>query len=369
MNLSVGIIGLASVGKTALFSAVTRRGTAGGGRSTSTTVAVPDERLDVLAAMVKPKRITPATVQFVDVAGLVKGGSQEGGLGGQFLGQLQAVNALAVVLRCYDRPDLGLGAEPAQPLDDLEAILLEMQLSDLSRIEKRLERTAKAARSKDAQAVREEALLVPLREALNAGHSARSVGISESDAALLKDLALLTLKPLIFVANVSEDDLGVIYNDDRPDPHSIRETLRHIEQAAPANEAEVAIVCAQLEAELAELDDEDAREYLHSLGITTTGFSRFIAAAYRELGLITFLTAGEPEVRAWTVRQGARAPEAAGAIHSDIERGFIRVEVTPFDKLVEAGSPAKAKELGHTRLEGKDYVMREGDVVYFRFSV
>lgn len=369
MNISVGIIGLGGVGKTALFSALTRRSTSGGGRSTTATVSVPDERLDVLAAMVKPKRIVAAGVQFVDVAGLVKGSSQEGGLGGQFLGQLQAVNALAVVVRCFDRPDVGFGPEPAQPLDDLEAILLELQLSDLSRVEKRLERTAKAARSKDQQAQREEAALVALRDALNAGRSARSVGLSDSDAASLKDLALLTLKPLIFVANVAEDDLGIIYNQDRPDPHRIRETMARIEEAARANDAEVAVVCAQLEAELAELEDEDAREYLESLGITTTGFSRFIEAAYRELGLLTFLTAGEPEVRAWTVRRGARAPEAAGTIHSDIERGFIRVEVTPYERLVEAGSQARAKELGYTRLEGKDYVMQEGDVVYFRFSV
>ena len=369
MNLSLGIIGLANVGKTTLFSALTRRSTTAGGRSTTATVPVPDERLDVLAGMVKPKRVVPTGVQFVDVAGLVKGGSQEGGLGGQFLGQLQGVNALAIVLRCYDRPDLGFGPEPAQPLEDLETILLELQLSDLSRIEKRLERTSKAARSKDAQAQREEATLLALRDALNAGKSARGVGISDADAAALKDLALLTLKPLIFVANVSEDDLAAIYNPDRPDPHGIRATLASIEDAARDNQAEVAMVCAQLEAELAELEDDDAREYLESLGITATGFSRFIEAAYRVLGLLTFLTAGEPEVRAWTVRRGARAPEAAGVIHSDIERGFIRAEITPFDKLVEAGSPAKAKELGYTRLEGKDYLMHEGDVVYFRFSV
>jgi len=369
MNVSVGIIGLAGVGKTALFTGLTQRSTGGGKRSTTATVPVPDERLDVLASMVKPKRVVPTGVQFVDVAGLVKGGSQEGGLGGQFLGQLQSVTALAIVLRCYDRPDLGTGAEPAQPLEDLESILLELQLSDLSRIDKRLERTSKAAKSKDAVAQHEEQTLLALREALDAGRAASTVGLADSDVASLKDLALLTLKPLVFVANVSEDDLSVLYNHDAPDPHGIRDTVRHIEDAAKANDAEVAVVCAQLEAELAELEVEDAREYLASLGITSTGMSRFIGAAYRLLGLLTFLTAGEPEVRAWTVRQGAKGPEAAGAIHSDIERGFIRVEVTPYDKLVEAGNPQRAKELGYTRLEAKDYVMQEGDVVYFRFSV
>jgi GTP-binding protein YchF len=369
MNLSVGIIGLPGVGKTALFNALTRRSTSSGGRSTTATVPVPDDRLDVLARMVHPKRIVPTGVQFVDVAGLVKGASQEGGLGGQFLSQLQGVNALAIVLRCFPLPDLGLGPEPAQPVAELESILLELQLSDLGRIDRRLERTSKAARSRDPQAQREEGILLRVREALDSGRAARSAGISDTEAESIKDLGLLTLKPMIFVANVAEDDLAAAVNPEAPDPGTIRPILDALQTAATENEAEMAVISAQLEAELAELAEEDAAEYLQSLGLDSTGLSRFIAAAYRELGLLTFLTAGEPEVRAWTVRQGARAPEAAGAIHSDIERGFIRVEVTPFDKLVEAGSPARAKEQGFTRLEGKDYVMREGDVVYFRFSV
>ena len=368
MNLSVGIIGLPGAGKTALFAALTRQSTSSG-RSTTATVPVPDERLTVLETMFSPKRVVPAGVQFVDVAGLVKGGAQGGGLGGQFLSQLQSVDALAIVLRAYEMPDIGFGVQPPQPVEDLESILLELQLSDLARIERRLERTSKAARSRDAQAQREEKALQALRDALNEGRSARSVELAESDLAALKDLGLLTLKPLIFVVNVSETGLTAALNPDAVDPEGIRPLLSGIEEAARANEAEVAVVDAQLESELAELDDEDAREYLASLGIAETGLARFIRAAYDELGLITFLTAGKPEVRAWTVRRGARAPEAAGVIHSDIERGFIRVEVTPFDKLVEAGGEAKAKELGYMRLEGKDYVMREGDVVYFRFSV
>ena len=369
MNIAVGIIGLPDVGKTALFQGLTRRNTTAGGRSTLATVPVPDDRLDTLAAMVHPKRIVPTGVQMVDVAGLVKGGSRDGGLGGQFLGQLQGVNALAIVLRCYARPDLGMGAEPAQPLEDLESILLELQLSDLSRVDKRLERTSKAARGRDATAQREEKALLALREALDQGKSARSAGIFEADALLLKDLALTTLKPMVYVANVSEDDLSVLANPEAADPAGARPLLAGIEQAARANGAEVAVVCALLEAELAELEPTDAQEYMASLGISDTGLSRFIAAAYRELGVMTFLTAGEPEVRAWTVREGAKAPEAAGVIHSDIERGFIRAEITPYAKLVEAGNPAKAKELGFTRLEAKDYVMQEGDVVHFRFSV
>jgi GTP-binding protein YchF len=369
MNLSIGIVGLPRVGKSALFSALTHRSISSSGRSSTATVPVPDERLEVLAEMVKPKRVVPAGVQFVDVAGLVKGSAHQGGLGAQLLGQIQGVSALAIVLRCFARPDVGFGPEPAQPLDDLETILLELQLSDLSRIEKRLERTSKAARGRDLQAQREEHTLLALREALNAGRSARSVHISEAEAASLKDLALSTLKPLIVVANVAEEDLAPLFNPEVSDPSGARQMLAEIEEAARVNEAEVAVVCAQLEAELAELDDADAREYLTSLGVETTGLSRFVAAAYRELDLLTFLTAGEPEVRAWTTRKGARAPEAAGEIHSDIERGFIRAEVTPFQLLVEAGSPAKARELGYTRLEGKDYIMQEGDVVYFRFNV
>jgi GTP-binding protein YchF len=367
VNLSVGIVGLPMVGKTALFSALTRRST-GKSKSTNATVPVPDERLDILARMVSPKRVVNAGVQMVDVAGLVRGGaSNEGGLGGQFLGQLQGVNALALVLRAFDAPELGL--EPPRPLDDLESMLLEFQLSDLSRIDKRLERVSKAARSRDAAAMREERVLLELRGALDAGKATRTVEIPDTEALTLKDLALTTLKPLIFVANVSEEDLGILYNPEAEDPLGVREMVARIEEAAQAHDAQVAVVSAQLEAELAELEEADAFDFLTSLGVSETGLSRFISAAYRELGLLTYFTAGEPEVRAWTVRQGAKAPEAAGAIHSDIERGFIRAEVTAFDKLVEAGSPQKAKELGFTRLEGKEYVMHEGDVVYFRFNV
>lgn len=367
MNISVGIIGLPGVGKTSLYSALTRRALENR-RSTTASIPVPDERLDVLAEMFHPKSTVPARVQMVDVAGLIKGATREGGLGAQFLGQLQNVNALAIVLRCYPR-DLGLGPEPAEPLDELASIVLELQLSDLSRIEKRLERTSKSARGRDAGAQREEAILLSLRDALNEGRSALSVGISEADAFAIKDLALSTLKPLILVANVSEEDLPVLFAPETSDPSGIRQTVAAIKDAAVDLGAEVAVVSALLEAELAEMTSEDATEYLQTLGVDESGLSRFVAAAYRELGLLTFLTAGEPEVRAWTVRQGAKAPEAAGTIHSDIERGFIRVEVTPFELLAQAGSAARAKELGFTRLEGKEYVMREGDVVYFRFNV
>ncbi len=369
MNLTVGIIGLPDVGKSSLFTALTHQSSSGRGRGQMATVPVPDERLDKLAEMFKPKRVVNASVQMVDVSGLVRGAAKEGELGGEFLGQLQGVNVLALVLRAYARPDLGLGAEPATPVEDLESMLLELQLSDLARIEKRLERTSKAARGRDPQAQREEQTLFTLRDALNEGRSAASAGISETEAVSIKDLALSTVKPMIFVANVAEEDLAPAFNSQAEDPNGIRDVLQQLREAAEKHSGQVAVVSARLEAELAELDEADALEYLATLGLTDTGLSRFISAAYEELGLLTFFTAGDPEARAWTVRRGAKAPEAAGTIHSDIERGFIRAEVTAFDKLMEAGSAARAKELNFTRLEGKDYVMQEGDVVYFRFNV
>lgn len=368
MNLSIGIIGLENVGKTALFRALTH-GLQSSGRSNMATVPVPDERLQILADMVHPKRIVPVGVQFVDVGGVARGAAESGGLGAQFLSNLQGVDALAIVIRLYSRPDIGFGPEAPTPLEDLESILLELGLSDLGRVERRLERVTKAARGGDTAAQREESILQGLREALNEGRAARSVALSANDLAAIKDLGLLTLKPMIYVANVSEDDLAAATDPGAEDVNGVRPVLASIERVARQNGAEVAVVSAQLESELGDLPEDEAREYLEALGVRETGLSRFVHTAYRLLDLLTFFTAGEPEVRAWTVRQGARAPEAAGRIHSDIERGFIRAEVTKWDDLVAAGDPDRAKRSGVTRLEGKDYVMREGDVVYFRFNV
>jgi len=366
VSLNVGIIGLENVGKTSLFRALTH-GVQASGRAQMATVPVPDDRLKVLTDMVHPKRTVPTGVQFVDVGGVTRGAAEGGGLGGQFLSNLQGVDVLAVVLRYYDRPDFGAGTEAATALDDLDALLLELGLSDMSRIERRLERTAKAARGGDQAARREEELLHRIQERLNAGLPAR--GIDSTDLDSIKDLGLLTLKPMIYVANVTEDDLGPALDSSLGDPREVRNALVALRAQASERQAEVAIVSAATEADLAELSEPDAREYLESLGVTETGMGRFVRTAYDLLGLLTFLTAGEPEVRAWTVRRGAKAPEAAGQIHSDIERGFIRVEVTAWDDLVAAGNPDAAKRAGKTRVEGKDYVMREGDVVYFRFNV
>jgi GTP-binding protein YchF len=368
MSVNIGIIGLDNSGKTSLFRALTH-GIQASGRSNMATVPVPDERLQVLTDMCHPKRTVPTGIQFVDVGGINRGAAESGGLGAQFLSNLQGVDALAVVVRFYSRPDLGMGPEPAAPFEDLEGILLELGLSDLSRIERRLERTAKAARSGDQAAKREEEALRKIHERLDAGLPARGVELAASDLEAIKDLGLLTLKPMIYVANVAEDDLGPALDQELPDPNGVRDTLNRLRDFAGERSAEVAIVSAATEAELGDLPEEDAREYLESLGVTETGMARFVKTAYDLLGLLTFLTAGEPEVRAWTVRQGAKAPEAAGSIHSDIERGFIRAEVTAWSDLVEAGSPEAAKRAGKTRLEGKDYVMHEGDVVYFRFNV
>jgi ribosome-binding ATPase len=368
MSLNIGIIGLENTGKTALFRALTH-GVQASGRSNMATVSVPDPRLQVLTEMVHPKRTVPTGIQFVDVGGVTRGASETGGLGAQFLSNLQGVDVLAVVTRFYSRPDLGAGEEPATPFEDLDEVLLELGLSDLGRIQKRLEKTSKAARGGDQAAKREEEFLHQIQTRLDGGLPARGVEISPGDLDAVKDLGLLTLKPMIYVANVGENDLGPALDPEQPDPNGIRAELDKLQALAAERQAEVAIVSAATEAELGDLPVEDAREYLESLGVTETGMDRFVRTANELLGLITFLTAGEPEVRAWTVRQGAKAPEAAGRIHSDIERGFIRAEVTAWDDLVAAGSQEAAKRAGKTRLEGKDYVMREGDVVYFRFNV
>lgn len=368
MSLGIGIIGLENSGKTSLFRALTH-GVQASGRSAIATVPVPDDRLRVLTEMVHPKRTVPTGVQFVDVGGVTTGASEGRGLGPQFLSNLQGVDALALVLRAYSRPDIGLGPEPPTAVEDLQSLLLELGLSDLGRIQKRLERTTKAARGGDMQAKREEEVLLKMQERLDQGLPARGPDIAASDLEGVKDLGLLTLKPMIYVANVAEDDLSPALDGSLSDSAGVQGVLRQLTEIGNERGAKVAAVSAAMEAELAELPEEDAREYLESMGVSETGIDRFVHAAYGLLDLITVFTAGEPEVKAWTARNGARAPEAAGRIHSDIERGFIRAEVTSWEELVEAGSPEAAKRAGKTRLEGKEYVMREGDVVYFRFNV
>lgn len=361
MPLNIGIMGLPNSGKSTLFNAITHAHAPTGTHAFSTTdrniasVNVPDSRLDTLAEMFHPKKVTPTTVEFVDIPGVVRGSSQGAGLGNKFLGFLRQSDVLAEVVRCFDDPNVPHPDETIDPVRDMETVRLEFVLADLAVVERRMERTRSAARSGDKKQVFELSVLEKVQERFNEGIPLRDMGLSEEELAALSELDLLTAKPVFYVANVNE---GASPADER---------VAAMRRAAPG--AQVVAVPAKLEAELAEMEPEDAGVFRHELGIKESALDEVIRTGYELLDLITFLTAGEPEVRAWTVRRGAKAPEAAGKIHSDIERGFIRAEVTPYPELVEAGSFANARTKGTLRLEGREYVVHDGDVIYFRFSV
>ena len=368
-QLQVGLVGLPNVGKTTLFNAMTRSEAAVATYAFSTrernmgTVQVPDARLDRLAEMYHPKKNTPTDVEFVDVAGLVRGASTGEGLGNQFLGYLRDADALAQVVRCFSAGNIEHVDGSVDPARDVETIALELAVADLQVVDRRLDRSHKAAKSRDPNAEAEIAALERIRTALNEGTPVRSLQWDERPT-ILRELNLLTAKPMLYVANVDEAYLaehGTAFTEDAQGPWSIQ-------QAAQAEQAPALVVCADLEAGLLELSEEEAREYLSSLNVTETGLASVIRSGYSLLDLLTFLTAGEPEVRAWTVHRGATAPEAAGKIHSDIQRGFIRAEIIAYDDLIAAGSQQAAQARGLFRLEGRDYVMRDGDVVHFRFN-
>ncbi len=367
MSLQMGIVGLPNVGKSTLFNALTSAGAVAANYPFATidpnigVVAVPDERLQKLDEIVHSKRIVPTSMEFVDIAGLVRGSSRGEGLGNQFLGNIRNVDAVAMVVRVFSDPNVIHVEGSVDPVRDVETINTELCLADLSAVERRVERTERASKSGDKKLLGQLVYLKDLAAHLNQGQPARTL-VMPDDVEAFEDMSLLTAKPILYVANLDEDALAALATE-KPSG------LVALEAAAALEGAIVVPVSAKLEAELAELGPEDAAAYLDDLGVSESGLNRMIKASYQLLNLITFLTAGEPEVRAWTVRGGTKAPQAAGVIHSDIERGFIRAEITAFDDLVAAGSYAVARERGTTRLEGKEYVMHDGDVVYFRFNV
>jgi GTP-binding protein YchF len=365
--LRAGIVGLPNVGKSTLFNALTAQQSALAANYPFATiepnvgvVPVPDERLEPLARIVKTTTIVPATVEFVDIAGLVRGASKGEGLGNQFLANIRETDAVIQVVRCFEDEQVHHVEGSVDPRRDIETIQIELALADLASVERRRERAQKTAKGGDKSARAEIEVIDKLLTALSEGRPARAVELDDAERQVARSLFLLTTKPTIYAANVDEAALA----DTEANPHVL--VVREI---AAEEGAECVPICAQLEAELVELAPEERAGYLRELGVESSGVDRLIKSAYRLLGLMSFLTAGEKEVRAWTIPRGTRAPQAAGVIHSDIERGFIRAEVVSYDELMRAGSYAAAREQGLLRLEGKEYVMQEGDVVHFRFNV
>ncbi|MEX6775346.1 redox-regulated ATPase YchF [Limnospira fusiformis] len=362
--LTAGIVGLPNVGKSTLFNALVANAKAQAANFPFCTiepnvgvVAVPDERLQVLAKISNSEQIVPTRIEFVDIAGLVQGASQGEGLGNQFLSHIREVDAIVQVVRCFENDDIIHVSGSVDPVRDIEIINLELALADLSQVERRIERTRKQARtSKEAQL--ELGALEKIAAVLNEGKSARLVDLSEEEAEAIKGLGLLTRKPIIYAANVSEDDLA-----------TGNEWVEKVRAIASQENAQVVIISAQVESELVELSDSEKQDFLESLGVKEGGLKSLIAATYKLLGLRTFLTTGPKETRAWTIHEGMSAPQAAGVIHSDFERGFIRAETVAYQDLVTHGSMNAAKDKGLVRSEGKEYIVQEGDVMLFRFNV
>ena len=365
--LQAGIVGLPNVGKSTLFNALTAQEAALAANYPFATiepnvgvVPVPDDRLEPLAKVVKTEKIVPATVEFVDIAGLVRGASKGEGLGNQFLANIRETDAVIQVVRCFEDENIVHVEGSIDPIRDIDTIQIELALADLASVEKRREKAERSAKSGDKTAKAELAVLDKLQPALEEGRPARAVELTREEQAAARQFFLLTTKPTIYAANVAEDSLV----DPSANPH-----VRAVREHAAKENSEGVVICAKLEADLVALDEADRKEFLASHGVTSSGVDNLIRSAYKMLGLMSFLTAGEKEVRAWTIPVGTKAPRAAGAIHTDIERGFIRAEIVSYADMIAAGSRAAARDKGLARLEGKDYLMQEGDVVDFRFNV
>lgn len=366
MALKAGIVGLPNVGKSTLFNAITQAGAESANYPFCTidpnvgVVEVPDERLEKLTELVTPNRTVPTAFEFVDIAGLVRGASKGEGLGNKFLAHIREVDAIVHVVRCFEDENITHVDGKINPISDIQTINLELILADLDTVEKRIERTRKNMKGGNKQYAQELEVLERIKDALYNDQPARSVELSDEEKLIVRDLHLLTLKPVLYAANVSEDDVADTDNN----PY-----VQQVKEFAAAENAEVVPISAKVEAEIAELEGEDKAMFLEELGLQASGLDRLIQAAYRLLGLYTYFTAGVQEVRAWTIRKGTKAPAAAGVIHSDFERGFIRAEVVSYEDLVAAGSMNAVKERGQLRLEGKDYVVQDGDIMHFRFNV
>ena len=364
----VALAGAPNVGKSTLFNSLTKAGAESANYPFCTidpnvgVVTVPDERLNVLGEMYHTKKIIPAAIEFVDIAGLVKGASKGEGLGNQFLANIREVDAIVHVVRCFENSNIVHVDGSIDPLRDIETINLELIFSDLEILERRIAKTTKVARN-DKAAAKELALLEKIKAHLEDGRLAKTFDAveDEEEEEWLKSYNLLTYKPVIYAANVSEDDLA---DDGASNPH-----VAKVREMAKEEGAEVFVICAQIEQELAELDEDEKKEYLDDLGVTSSGLDKLVAASYSLLGLISFLTAGEDECRAWTIKKGTKAPQAAGKIHTDFERGFIKAEVVNYQDLLDNGSLAAAREKGIVGMEGKEYVVKDGDVILFRFNV